>query len=75
VFRAATVAVAAGGLLAWEAFTAEGRRTRPSLPLEWCLAPAEPASLLPAEFTLLNQSDVPGPEQSLRRQMLARRPH
>jgi len=73
VFRAATAAVAVGGLLAWEAFTTEARRTRPSLRPEWCLAPAEPASLLPPDFTLLNQSDVPGPEQPLRRQMLARR--
>ena len=28
-----------------------------------------------ADFTLLDQSDLPGPEQPLRRQMLARRTH
>jgi hypothetical protein len=70
VFTAATGAVADGGLLAWEAFTAEARRARPSLPPQWCLAPGEPASLLPPDFTLVDQSDESGRE---RRQMLARR--
>jgi hypothetical protein len=75
VFTAAVGAVAEGGLLAWEAFTAEARLSRPSLPPEWCLAPGEPASLLPPGFSLLDQSDVLGPERPLRRQMLARRVH
>ena len=75
VFTAAVGAVAEGGLLAWEAFTAEARLSRPSLPPVWCLAPGEPASLLPGDFTLLDQSDGSGPEQPLRRQMLARRVH
>ena len=75
VFTAASGAVAEGGLLAWEAFTAEARLSRPSLAPEWCLAPGEPASLLPPGFTLLDQSDMPSPEQPLRRQMLARRVH
>ena len=44
-------AVADGGLLAWEALTADARRTRPGLPPEWCLAPGEPASLLPPGFS------------------------
>jgi SAM-dependent methyltransferase len=69
VFTAAASAVADGGLLAWEAFTAAARRERPSLPAGWCLAPGEPASLLPADFTLVDQGEVPG----ARRQMLARR--
>jgi SAM-dependent methyltransferase len=73
VFAAAAGAVAAGGLLAWEAFTAEARRSRPGLAPEWCLAPGEPASLLPPGFSVVDQSDVPGPERPLRRQMLARR--
>jgi SAM-dependent methyltransferase len=68
VFAAAAGAVASGGMIGWEAFTAEARRTRPSLPPEWCLAPGEPASLLPGEFTVIDQSDLPGRE---RRQMLA----
>ena len=75
VFTAAAGAVAEGGLLAWEAFTAAARRRHPSLAPGWCLAPGEPASLLPADFTILDQSDLPGPEQPLRRQMLARRAH
>ena len=63
-------AVADGGLLAWAALTAEARRAHPELPPQWCLAPGEPASLLPPGFTLIDQSDVPG---RARRQMLARR--
>jgi SAM-dependent methyltransferase len=70
VFTAAARAVADGGLLGWEALTTEARRSRPALPAEWCLAPSEPASLLPPGFTLLDQSDLPGREL---RQMLARR--
>jgi SAM-dependent methyltransferase len=70
VFAAAAAAVADRGLLAWEAFTTEARRARPGLPPQWCLAPGEPASLLPPGFTLIDQSDLPGRE---RRQMLARR--
>ena len=68
VFTAAAEAVAAGGLLGWEAFTAQARRSRPSLQADWCLAPGEPASLLPPDFTLLDQHDR-GPK----RQLLARR--
>ena len=73
VFTAAAGAVAAGGVLAWEALTADARRKRPSLPAEWCLGPGEPASLLPPGFTVVDQSDVSSPEQSVRRQILARR--
>ncbi|MGH3254258.1 MAG: methyltransferase domain-containing protein [Streptosporangiaceae bacterium] len=69
VFTAATEAVAGGGLLAWEALTSEARRARPTVSPAWCLAPGEPASLLPADFTVLDQRDVPGN----RRQLLARR--
>jgi len=72
VFRAAAAAVADGGLLAWEALTAEARRTHVSLPPEWCLAPGEPASLLPPGFDVLHQSEIPARN---RRQMLARRDH
>ena len=70
VFAAAAAAVADGGLLAWEAFTDDARRTRPGLPPEWCLAPGEPASLLPPEFSVLDQSEIPGRD---RRRLLARR--
>ncbi|MFC4048570.1 class I SAM-dependent methyltransferase [Actinomadura syzygii] len=57
VFFHAARAVADGGALAWEAFTQAARRNRPHLPPEWCLAPAEPASLLPDAFTVLHESD------------------
>jgi hypothetical protein len=53
--------------VAWEAFTAEARQSRPSLRPEWCLAPGEPASLLPRDFTLLDDR-----ESGLKRQLLAR---
>jgi SAM-dependent methyltransferase len=70
VFAAAAAAVADGGLLAWEALTAQARRAHPDLPTAWCLAPGEPASLLPPGFTALDQSEVPARN---RRRMLARR--
>jgi SAM-dependent methyltransferase len=71
VFAAAAGAVAVGGLLGWEAFTAAARRARPSLPAAWCLGPGEPAALLPGDFDVLGQADVPG--EAPRRRMLARR--
>ena len=70
VFVTAAEAVSSGGVLGWEAFTAEARRERPGLSPDWCLAPGEPASLLPAGFTVLDQQDQPG---LIRRQLLARR--
>lgn len=73
VFAAAADAVAAGGLLGWEAFTADARRARPGLPADWCLDPGEPASLLPAGFTVLAQQDLPDDERSTTRRLLARR--
>ena len=69
-FAAAAAAVADGGLLAWQAYTVEGRHAHPSLDPRWCLASGEPASLLPPGFTLLEQSPVRGRDQRL---MLARR--
>jgi hypothetical protein len=65
--------VAAGGLLAWEAFAAEARRTRPRLPAQWCLSPGEPAVLLPGDFIVLEQRDLPDSPGGARRQLLARR--
>src|SRR5262249_31300712 len=70
VFAAAAAAVGDGGLLAWEALTAEARQRHPDLPSAWCLAPGEPASLLPPGLSVLDQSDVPGRN---RRRLLARR--
>jgi SAM-dependent methyltransferase len=70
VFAAAAAAVADSGLLAWEAYADDARRMRPALPPEWCLQPGEPASLLPPEYSVLEQSEVPGRD---RRRLLARR--
>lgn len=69
VFGRAAGAVLDGGLLAWEAFTENARRDRPRLPAEWCLRAGEPASLLPAGFTVLDQSDAP---TTAKRRLLAR---
>jgi SAM-dependent methyltransferase len=68
VFAAAAAAVTDGGLLAWEALTAEARRRHPGLPPEFCVGPGEPASLLPDGFSLIDQSDVP---HRARRRLLA----
>ena len=70
VFATAAGAVAAGGVLGWEAFTAEARRARPGLPADWCLEPGEPASLLPAGFEIFAERDLPG---SAKRTLLVRR--
>lgn len=74
VFGPAARAVMAGGLLGWEAFTTDARLARPSLPAAWCLGPREPASLLPARFTVIDQHDLPDPGRGAKRQLLARRP-
>jgi SAM-dependent methyltransferase len=68
VFPAAAAAVAPGGLLAWQAYTVAARSAHPSLRPEWCLAPGQPASLLPAGFTVIDTHD-----EDLTRQLLARR--
>jgi SAM-dependent methyltransferase len=70
VFAGSADAVTPGGLLGWEAFTAEARRARSDLSPHWCLDPGEPGSLLPADFTVLDQHDLP---ERGRRQLLARR--
>ena len=71
VFAMAARAVAAGGLVGWEAFTLAARRDRPRLPAEWCLGPGEPANLLPAGFDVMSQDDL-GSEPAARRRVLAR---
>ncbi len=70
VFAMAAAAVAPGGLLAWEAFTEQALAARPGMCPDWCLRPGEPASLLPAGFTVLHQADLPGDRAA--RRLLAR---
>ncbi|HEX6468389.1 MAG TPA: class I SAM-dependent methyltransferase [Streptosporangiaceae bacterium] len=72
LFLPAAGAVAAGGLLGWEAFSADARRVRSGLPAEWCLGAGEPASLLPAGFTVIEQYDLPDDRRGARRRLLAR---
>jgi SAM-dependent methyltransferase len=71
-FAAAVTAVAPAGALAWEAFTAQARATRPDLHPAWTLEPGEPAALLPPDFAVLEQAAVAGSSPP-RRRMLARR--
>lgn len=71
VFGRAAGAVLPGGLLGWEAFTEDARRDRPTMPAEWCLAPGEPAALLPDGCAVLDEADVPA---ARKRRLLARFP-
>jgi len=73
VFATAVTAVAPGGLLGWEAFTAAALRARAGLCPQWCLREGEPASLLGAGFEVLYARDLPGRERGGKRAMLARR--
>jgi SAM-dependent methyltransferase len=73
VFARAAEAVAPGGLLGWEAFTVAALRARPGLCPDWCLAPGEPASLLPVGFTVVDAQDLPENERGTKRRLLARR--
>jgi SAM-dependent methyltransferase len=73
VFAAAAGAVMAGGVLGCEAFTAEAAGIRPGLRAGWCLDPGEPASLLPAGFSVLAFRDLPDDQHGAKRRLLARR--
>jgi SAM-dependent methyltransferase len=73
VFGTAAGAVAAGGVLAWQAFTADARRARPGLCADWCLDPGQPASLLPPGLGVLDQHDLPESQSGTMRLLLARR--
>jgi SAM-dependent methyltransferase len=73
IFGPAAEAVAPGGLLGWEAYTVEARHVRPALTAAWCLDPGEPASLLPADFTVLDQQELPDPDRGAKRRLLAGR--
>jgi SAM-dependent methyltransferase len=72
VFARAAEAVAPGGLLGWEAFTVAALTARPGLRADWCLAPGEPVSLLPAGFTVVDTRDLPENERGTKRRLLAR---
>jgi len=72
VFAAAVTAVAPGGLLGWEAFTAGALRARPGLCPQWCLGEGEPGSLLGAGFEILDVRDLPDSGRGAKRAMLAR---
>lgn len=73
VFATAVGAVAPGGVLGWEAFTAAARQARPGLCADWCLEPGQPASLLPAGYAVLDQHE-PSAAHGATRCLLARRP-
>lgn len=73
LFPGAARAVRSGGLLGWEAFTMDALVVRPGMPSQWCLGNGEPASLLPREYEVLSQEEVPDSGSGARRRMLARR--
>lgn len=73
VFDYAWPAVAAGGLIAWQGFTLEHLRYRPSQNPDWCFKEGEPASRFPAgRFFVLHEEDVDEGHRVIRR-MVARR--
>ena len=73
LFPAAAAAVTADGVLGWEAFTANARSVRPSLPEAWVLGAGEPASLLPGAFETLSQRELPDDQAGAKRRLLAHR--
>jgi SAM-dependent methyltransferase len=73
VFATALTAVAPGGLLGWEAFTAAARQARPGLCPQWCLGEGEPAGLLGTGFEVLDCRDLPDSQHGTKRALLARR--
>lgn len=73
VFDYAWPVVADGGLIAWQGFTLDHLRYRPSQNPDWCFKADEPASRLPAgEYTVLHEEDVDEGHRVIRR-MVARR--
>jgi SAM-dependent methyltransferase len=73
LFGDAARAVLPGGLIGWEAFTADALRVRPGMPAQWCLGDGEPASLLPAGYQVLSERVLPDARAGTRRRLLARR--
>lgn len=72
VFERACLAVICGGVLAWEAFTREEHRYRPSFRPEWCLSTHEPAVLLPPNFKSIKQWDCDDGQKVTRRLIAVR---
>ena len=73
VFDYAWPAVCQGGLLAWQAFTLDHLRYRPSQNPDWCFKEGEPGSRLPdGRFNVLYEEDVDEGHRVIRR-MVARR--
>ncbi len=71
LFPAAAQAVVPGGLLGWEALTLAALDARPGMPADWCVRAGEPASLLPDDWDVVSEEDVP---RRSRRRLLARKP-
>jgi hypothetical protein len=72
VFAAACTALAPAGLLAWQAWASDPEKAEAVKHPDWYLRPGEPASLLPAGFTVVISEDLPGHHGPARR-LLARR--
>ncbi len=72
VFDYAFKAVANNGLIAWQGFSLDQLRYRPSQKAVWCFKTGEPAARLPDTFKVLYEEDIDEGHRAIRR-MIARR--
>ena len=72
VFDQAVKAVANQGLIAWQGFSMDQLRYRPTQKAEWCLKAGEPVSRLPDTFKVMYETDIDEGHRAIR-QMIARK--
>ncbi len=72
VFDYALKAVADDGLIAWQGFSLDQLRYRPSQKAAWCFKAGEPAARMPETFTVLYEEDIDDGHRAIRR-MIARK--
>ena len=72
VFVRAALAVAPGGIFAWETFSLAERTYRPQFSEAFCLKAGEPVSLLPAGFTVWRLQDLDDGTSATRRLVAVR---
>ena len=75
VFDYAWPVVADGGLIAWQGFSLEHLRYRPSQNPDWCFKEGEPANRLPSgRFSVLHEEDIDEGHRVIRRMVARRNP-
>ena len=72
VFDYALKAVADDGLIAWQGFSLNQLRYRPSQKAAWCFKAGEPATRMPETFSVLYEEDIDDGHWAIRR-MIARK--